>query len=92
MRKWNFLFVNGCEYKNPIYAVTKLVRKWKECISVLGDHVENNDIEVEYMSCIDHSSDFSFNFYDEGNLSLHVVCTTPRSLCRCLERLRCEEN
>ena len=92
MRKWNFLFVNGCEYKNPISVATKLVRKWDECISVLGDQVENNNNEVEYMSCIDHCGDISFDYYDVVNLSLHVVRTTPRSLCRCLERLRCEEN
>ena len=75
MRKWNFIFVNGCEYKNPISALTKLVWKWDECISVLGDHVENNITKLEYMSCTDRCSDFSFNFYDVGNLSLHAVPT-----------------
>jgi hypothetical protein len=92
MRKWNLLFVNGCEYKNPISAATKLVRKWDERISAFGDHVENNNTEVEYISYFDHCGDFSLNFYDVGNLPLHVACTTPRSLCRCLERLRSEEN
>ena len=53
--------VLGREYKDPISAVTKLVRKWDECISVLGDHVEYNNSAVEYMRCIDHYSDFSFS-------------------------------
>jgi len=49
MRKWNFLFVNGCEYKNPIPADTKLVGRCHKCFSVHGDHVESNNTEVEYV-------------------------------------------
>ena len=43
MRKWKWLFVNGCNSKRPISNATeyyKLVSKWEKCVNVLGHHFE----------------------------------------------------
>jgi hypothetical protein len=43
IRKWKWLFVDGCEYNSPIYSVTeffKFVPKWGKCINALGDCAE----------------------------------------------------
>jgi hypothetical protein len=49
MKKWQLLFVNGCECKSQICNATEVLNSCQDgtCINVLGNYVENNDTLVQ---------------------------------------------
>jgi hypothetical protein len=50
MRKWKWVFVNGCEYKEPEFYRDEIftrVGRWEKCIIVLWGYVEDNDTLAE---------------------------------------------
>jgi hypothetical protein len=50
MSKQKWLFVIGFEYNSPISKATEFLdscQKWKKCINVLGNNVENDHASVK---------------------------------------------